>query len=253
MPCKELTPFPSTQLGAKVVLVARRKERLDEVAKECRELGAADVLVVPTDVCKEEEVDKLFSKTSDWLDGSLDCVVLNAGISDASFFKEYKDMSKCRSIMEINYFAAVYGTMKSLPLLKRSPNAVLAVVSSPAGLLGLPGRSLYSGSKSALSGFYNAIRRELMIENVNCGVTMIYPPAVNTEISMHHNSTLKFDEKKALSSEQCSEIIVKAIASKKREERFMPILSFAGVIGDLVPNIGDRILLMKMKAMGYMK
>merc|ERR1712166_337592 len=87
--------------------------------------------------------------------------------------------------MDVNFLGSVGPLDATLPALLKSKTGVrIAVISSLAGKMGLPSRSVYSASKFALQGFFDSLRRELLlIGESNSAVTMIYPGVVKTDIN----------------------------------------------------------------------
>lgn len=105
-------------------------------------------------------------------------LVNNAGIS----FKmpvEYQEVSEAKRLFDTNFFGMVEMTQMALPLLRES-NGRIVMVSSVAGLVARPYTSIYSGSKYAMEGFSDALRRE--IAHMGISVSVVEPAFVKTEI-----------------------------------------------------------------------
>ncbi|MBE9510859.1 MAG: SDR family oxidoreductase [Bacteroidetes bacterium] len=144
------------QKGAKVVLAARNKEKLDEIEKELKEKGA-DVFTVKTDVSSEQDCRNLIEETVSHFK-TIDILINNAGISMRALFKDV-NLKVIRALMEVNFFGTVYCTKYALPYLMENKGFVIGV-SSVAGIHGMPGRIGYSASKHAMHGFMSALRIE---------------------------------------------------------------------------------------------
>ncbi|KAK8595770.1 hypothetical protein V6N12_064280 [Hibiscus sabdariffa] len=108
--------------GARLALVARREDRLTEVADKARRLGSPDVLIIPADVSKPE-----------------DC---------KSFINE-----------AVKYFGRLYGAHFAVPHLRKNKGKII-VMASIAGFIPLPKHCFYSAAKAALISFYEALRVE---------------------------------------------------------------------------------------------
>ena len=92
---------------------------------------------------------------------------------------EMQDLSLYEELMRTNYFGAIYPTFYALPHLKKSRGRIV-VVSSLAGLTGVPERTGYAATKHALFGFFESLRIELQGTGVT--VTMVAPDFVRSEI-----------------------------------------------------------------------
>lgn len=80
--------------GARLVLAARREENLEEVARKARQMGASDVMEMPTDVTKIDDCQKLIDETVSRF-GRIDHLMLNAGLA-MSFYMVHH-LTRCRS------------------------------------------------------------------------------------------------------------------------------------------------------------
>jgi len=137
---------------ARLVLAARNVQALDAVAAQCQSLGAI-TLVVPTDVCVPAQCQQLVATAMAHF-GQLDALINNAGVSAQALFSEVKaeDLGWYEELMRINLWGSVWCTHAAVPHLKATRGRLVAV-SSLAGLVGVPGRTAYSASKFAMTGF----------------------------------------------------------------------------------------------------
>lgn len=142
--------------GARLTLMARRGERLAEVAGEC---GGDGVETVEGDVTVPGDGERL-AQAAVSAHGGIDCLVANAGVSMWAPFEEVRDLSLFRRLMEVNYLGAVHCLHPALPHLRASRGQFVAI-SSIQGRMGVPGHTGYSASKHALQGFCDALRMEL--------------------------------------------------------------------------------------------
>jgi short-subunit dehydrogenase len=229
--------------GAKLVLAARSEKELEEVAAECRKLGA-DVVTVRADVSLERDC-QAFIAGAVLAFGRLDTLVNNAGATMWARFEDIHDMSILERIMQVNYMGAVYCTHHALPHLKESRGRIVGI-SSLAGKTGVPTRTGYSAAKHAMTGFFDSLRIELADSGVT--VTMIYPGFVATGI--RENATgpdgkpilvSPVKEGEVMSVEECSRQIVKAIERRDREV----VMTARGKIGLFLklvaPSLIDRM------------
>jgi len=207
--------------GLALVLAARNEALLAEVAAQCSAHGA-QTLVVNTDVSQEAQCRQLITTAVDRF-GRIDALINNAGRSAQALFEDVKaeDLAWYEQLMRINLWGSVWCTHAALPYLKQSRGSIVAV-SSLAGLIGVPGRTAYSATKFAMTGFFEALRAEL--KNAGVSVTTAYPGVVATLIR-HRGfnaagapagvSGLKEDQ--AMSVEKCAGLILRSMARRDRE------------------------------------
>ena len=112
--------------------------------------------------------------------GRVDCLILNAGVSQRSRFADTSP-DVFERIIETNFMASVDLVRATLPGMIERGSGAIACVSSVAGLMGAPWRTAYSASKHALGGFFSSLRTELSGSGVH--VTMVFPGFVRTAIS----------------------------------------------------------------------
>jgi short-subunit dehydrogenase len=144
--------------GVNLVLLARRQERLEEVAREIAKLGRR-VVPVAGDVTDPAARRRALDAARVEL-GGLDILVNNAGVAAHGRFAE-SDPGRLRPIMEVNFFAPVELIRESLPLLRDGTQPMIVNIGSILGERGAPHKSEYSASKFALHGFSEAVRPEL--------------------------------------------------------------------------------------------
>ncbi len=163
--------------GARVVVSARRSERLESLRAES---GHPErVTVLPFDLIDDAARQDAYRRVVETL-GGVDVVVHSAGVSQRALAKDTA-LEVDRRIMELNYFAVIALTKTILPDMLSRRSGHFVVVSSVSGHVGSRGRSAYSASKHALHGFFEALRAETADAGIS--VTMVCPGYVRTEIS----------------------------------------------------------------------
>jgi short-subunit dehydrogenase len=229
--------------GAKLVLAARSAELLTQAAQECREKGA-EVLTVPTDVSDREQCQALIDAAIARF-GRIDTLVNNAGISMHARFDELHDIESVERITAINYFGSVYCTWFALPHLKKTQGRIVAV-SSVTGKNGVPTRTLYSGTKHAMAGFFDSLRIELKSEGVS--VTVVYPGFVNTDIAeraLGPNGqplgTRPVVKNAIMTAPECARLTIEAAGKRKREVIMTGRARVAMIVKALWPGFIDRM------------
>jgi short-subunit dehydrogenase len=202
--------------GSRLVLAARRTDRLTDLAIE---LKGCEILTVETDVSVEADCRNMVEKAVERF-GRIDVLINNAGISMRALFEEV-ETEVLHRLMDVNFWGTVYCTRYALPCLLQTKGSVTGVISI-AGHIGLPGRSGYAASKFAVRGFLDTLR----IETLNAGLHVLVaaPGFTASEVrKMALNAQgLKQgesprNEKKMMSSETCAEHIFQAITQRKRQ------------------------------------
>ena len=236
---------------AAIVLAARNREKLETVAAQCRALGAT-VQVVPTNVSVEAQCRALIEQAARDF-GRIDVLINNAGVSAQALFEDVKpqDLHWYEQLMKVNLWGSVWCTHAALPHLKASRGRIVAV-SSLAGLVGVPGRTAYSATKFAMTGFFEALRAELQGSGVS--VTTAYPGVVATRIR-HHGlnargeaagvSGLKEDD--AMTAAECARLIIEGMDRRRREV----VMTARGKVGRFVklvaPGLVEKMALAALK------
>lgn len=162
--------------GARVALAARRAELLEEVARECRDLGG-EAVAVPTDVTDAAEVAEL-AEEAERAFGRIDVWINNAG---TGVFGPYHDadLALHRRTIEVNLLGAMHGAYMALPIFLRQGHGVLINTVSMGGWAPSPFAASYTASKFGLRGFSASLRQELKdCRDIHvCGV---FPAIVDT-------------------------------------------------------------------------
>lgn len=166
--------------GAAVVLAARRREALEEVAEEVRSHGGT-ALVVPTDVRDEAAVEALARAATERL-GGLDCWVNDAAVSLFGRFEEAPP-DVFRAVLETNLFGYIHGARAALPRFREQGRGVLINVGSVVGVVPQPLASAYTTSKFAIRGFTLSLRQELRGSGIE--VCSLLPASIDTPLFQH--------------------------------------------------------------------
>ncbi|EMY78655.1 KR domain protein [Leptospira weilii serovar Ranarum str. ICFT] len=157
----------------KLVNLSRTKPELLNRKKNL----VADLVHIPTDLSSEKEIDKAVKKISKEY-RSVDVLFANAGITTHSRF-DGTQIQTFRKTFDINFFGPIYLIQRLLPQIKLSRGCVIAT-STVSGLYGIPGRSAYSSSKSALHAVLEAARIELSEEGLS--FIIFCPPYTKTKL-----------------------------------------------------------------------
>ena len=200
------------EAGAKVVLAARSAEKIEALAR------SIDVLAVPTDVCRIEDLQTLVKRTLA-VYGRIDVLVNNAAANARGTF-DTLDPAAIAAVIETNLTGPLLLTRLALPHLRQS-RGVVVNVASIAGHVPLPHEGPYCASKWGLRGFTFAVREELRGTGVSLCVVSPGPIATPFVLDdLDHVPDLVFSQP-ILSAEQVADAVM-ACAIDRRRERAMP-------------------------------
>ena len=152
--------------GAKVVLAARSREKLETLSKEIQ-----DSFVVVADMTKEEDIKDLIQKTKEHF-GRIDILINNAGQGyDASL--ENIDTKTFMDVFKLDLLGPVIAMREAIPLMRKQGGGMIINISSGTALMAIPNMSAYSSLKRAIVGFSLTGREELKEDNIK--VSVVYP------------------------------------------------------------------------------
>jgi NADP-dependent 3-hydroxy acid dehydrogenase YdfG len=172
------------QHGAKVVLAARREDKLQQLVAE---LGGG-ALFVKTDVSRRADVDNLIRQAIKEF-GKVDVLWNNAGIMPISFFEEGK-VEEWDRMIDINIKGVLYGINAVLPLMLERGQGHILATSSIGGKVTFKSGGVYSGTKFAVRAIMETLRDETAGK---IKTTTIYPGAVTTELGQDITSPKVFE------------------------------------------------------------
>lgn len=169
--------FAFARRAAKVVLVARRAERLEAVRREI-EPYSSDVLVIPADLSDDNQLQEVVRQTLGTL-GRVDVLVNNAGCMPGGLLHK-QDPATVRRAVEVNLTAAIRLTQLVLPDMLARHHGYILNIGSGLGRTAMPTFTTYSATKYALSGFSDALRREVSGTGVH--VSLVLPTWTHTDL-----------------------------------------------------------------------
>ena len=199
--------------GAKLVVGARRTDRLESLVKAIEE-NNGEILAQKLDVTKKSDCDDLVNTAiKKW--GKVDVLVNNAGLMPLSFVKNLK-VDEWDQMIDVNIKGVLYCTAAVLPHMRETKSGHIINISSVAGRIVFPAGSVYCATKHAVTAFSEGLRQELSPRN-NIRVTTIEPGVVATELTktITDESLEKFVESskkmEALKAEDIASAIIFAI------------------------------------------
>ncbi|MBO7285576.1 MAG: SDR family oxidoreductase [Alistipes sp.] len=234
-------------MGACVVLGARREQELERVAREISSQGGK-VAYTACDVTCEQDCNRLIDKAVESF-GRIDVMICNAGLSMRALFDDC-DIQVLHRLMDVNFWGTVNCTKYALPYLQQSRGSLVGI-SSVAGIHGLPGRTGYSASKYAMTGFLDTIR----VENLKKGVHVMTAcpgfTASNVRFSAltadgSQQGETPRNEAGMMTPEQVAHIVARGLKRRKR----LCLMEWEGRLTHFVkkfcPALVDRLFYMVM-------
>ena len=198
--------------GVKLCLMARRKERLDELSQEIEKESSMKPLTFTGDVRDEHACNECVAACINEF-GRIDVLINNAGVGYPTDL-ETVDTATYKAMMETNVDGVVFMTRAALPQLKKQKKGDIIMISSPAGWRANPVAPLYCSSKFALEGYTEGLRlqlNQLHEKGIHIRVMNILPGATNSEYWGERN----VPRDKFMTSEEMGSVILQAVATKE--------------------------------------
>ncbi|NWK79457.1 SDR family oxidoreductase [Aquitalea sp. LB_tupeE] len=205
----EATARHLVALGARVVLGARRGDRLQALVEEIRQAGGEAVHAV-TDVTRKEDVQALVEAGRAAF-GRIDVMINNAGLMAIAPMSQLRSDEWDRMI-DINIKGVLYGIAAVLPLFEQQGSGHVINLSSVAGIkVFAPGGTVYSGTKFAVRAISDGLRQELAGK---VRVTSIEPGAVESELKFGSSDPASREEIEAFYQQEAipADSVARAIA-----------------------------------------
>ncbi|MBZ8133683.1 SDR family oxidoreductase [Afifella sp. IM 167] len=163
--------------GARLGLIARGRQRLEETAEEVRALGgeaeifAIDVADAAAVDAAAEEVERRFGSIDIWINSAM--VTILAPVEDIS-------AEEFRRVTEVTYLGCVNGTLSALKRMRLRDRGTIVAVGSALAYRSIPLQAPYCGAKHAIVGFLDSLRSELIHQRSRIKISAVHLPAVNT-------------------------------------------------------------------------
>jgi short-subunit dehydrogenase len=203
--------------GARVALLARRREGLEATAREVEKLGG-EALVVPVDAADAGQVAAAAERVEQaW--GPID-IWINCAMT--TMLAPFADMTvdEFRRITEVTYLGYVYGTHEALKRMLPRDRGTIVQVGSSLAYRGIPLQSAYCGAKHAIRGFTDSLRTELLHNKSKVRLCMVQLPAVNTPQFTWSKNTMPRKHQPVppiYQPDVCADAIVWAAHHRRRE------------------------------------
>lgn len=171
----EATTIRLAQDGAKLVIAARREERLKALVES---LPNADISYAVADVTNKDEVQAVIDLTIE-KHGRVDVLYNNAGIMPTAPLSEVH-FEEWRQMLDINIMGVLNGIAAVLPIMKKQQSGQIVTTDSVAGHVVFQGGAVYCGTKFAVRAIMEGLRQEERENNIRS--TLISPGTVDTEL-----------------------------------------------------------------------
>ena len=231
----EVTALEIGKAGGTVLLVARTREKLDEVAEEVRELGGT-AYVHPCDLSDTDDIDRMAQEVLD-AHGHVDILINNAGKSiRRSVDRSYERFHDYQRTMALNYFAPVKLILNLLPVMRERGSGHIINISTIGLQVNTPRFAAYLASKAALDAFSRSIGPEVIGDGVH--ITTVYMPLVRTPMIA---PTKAYDRLPVASPLDAAQMVTEAI--RKRPKRIGTTLGGLGQLTyAIAPGAQDLVV-----------
>jgi short-subunit dehydrogenase len=173
------TALEMGRAGASLVLAARNKEALNELATEIERIGG-HALAVPTDVAEYDQVERLGHQAVERF-GRIDTWVNNAAVSIYATVEELQP-DEMERLVRVNLLGQMFGSKVAVQHMKPRRAGMIVNVGSALSERAIPLQSAYVATKHGVQGFSEALRLELQHEDAGIDVVVILPSSINTPL-----------------------------------------------------------------------
>lgn len=200
--------------GAKVVLAARREDRLNEAGR-----ALPGALTVTADVTREADVARIVENALKTF-GTIDILINNAGMLVYKPMNE-TSMDEIRRVMELNFFGQVQCARAVMPHFLKQGSGTIINIGSISGRVGFPNLGYYAASKFALTAFSETLRQEVASKGLHVG--LVNPGTVYTPLNKDILDKAKARGKRVtfIQPETVAQTVLGA-AENQRDEVFVP-------------------------------
>lgn len=228
--------------GAKVVLAARRLNRLQDLANEIQDQGG-EAMAVPVDIANLDEIN-LMVQTSLDLYGRIDILFNNAGFGRLDWLENLNMERDIATQIGVNLTGLIYVTRTVLPSMLERGEGHIINMSSVAGWVAAPLYSVYAASKFGVRGFTDALRRE--VSPLGIHVSGIYPGPALTEFGAHTGDSVAKEKINLPAWTQMDSVFVaeQVVKVAKKPRRSLVLPWWFGLIiwlDNHFPRISDRL------------
>ncbi len=220
--------------GARVGLLARRRDLLAELVEGCKHMGG-DAIALPADVTDQKAVSAAAEELQQAF-GPIDILIANAGIGGNNADTRDLEPDAVKQVIDINLLGAAYSVHAVLPQMLERGSGQLVAVSSLAGFRGLPKSAAYSASKAGMTAFFESVRLDVQDKGID--VTIIQPGFIKTPLTAGRENKMPF----LMELDDAVPHFLRAIEKRKKFAAFPWQLASLVRLGKVMPAfLYDRI------------
>jgi short-subunit dehydrogenase len=226
--------------GARLVLCARRTDRLQDAVDEIHRAGG-EAVAVTADVTREAEMTAFVARAIDCF-GRLDVMICNAGFGVYGAVDQIA-VAQVERMLAVNYTGTYLAARAALPLFRQQRSGHVIIVSSIVGKRGVPFMAAYAATKFAQVGLAESMRAELRGTGIH--VTVVYPISTRTEFFDVMTAQSGFATTSRGPKQEASAVadaIARAIAQPAAEVFPYRRARLLGIVNAIAPGITDRLV-----------
>ncbi|MFK2824285.1 SDR family oxidoreductase [Bacillus sp. B190/17] len=226
--------------GARLILLARRSDRLEEVKESIRRTFSTEVYSYSVDISQKEEIENVFMHVLQHV-SEIDILVNNAGFGVFSEAHEAK-WEETEAMFRVNVLGLIACTQMVIPHMKARGSGHIINIASQAGKMATPKSSVYAATKHAVLGYTNSLRMEMARDGVR--VTAVNPGPIATEfftLADPSGSYVANVGRWMLKPEKVARKVVGAMGTAKREINLPRWMSTGSLIYTLFPRTVERL------------
>jgi short-subunit dehydrogenase len=245
----------AAEQGAKLVLVARAQDALDQLVAEFRRHGSP-AIGLAADVGERAEMARVAQAAQERF-GHIDTWINNAGISIFGRLEEVP-LEDQQRLFQTNFWGVVHGSLEAVNAMRRHSGGAVINLGSEVSDRAVPLQGMYSASKHAVKGFTDALRVELEQQRVPVSVTLIKPAAIDTMFTVHAKNFMEVEPAlppPIYAPELVAKAILYAAEHPKRDVFVGGAAKMMSLAGFHMPRLLDRYMrgpLFKQQRSGQM-
>ena len=228
--------------GFRVVLTARRLERLQDLRAEIESQGG-QALAITTDVGQVDSINAMVAQVITEY-GQVDVLLNNAGFGRTKWLEDLDPQRDIDLQIRVNLLGVIQTTRAVLPHMIERRRGHIINMGSQSSYIGTPTYTIYAASKFGLRGFSEALRREVGVFGIH--VSVLYPGGVKTEFAQHmgaqRKTGIKTPDFLALSPEDVGRMVVRITQRPRRGVHMPGFFRLAIWLNYLFPWLNDWII-----------
>lgn len=234
------TALMAAEKGAKLVLVARSEDVLQDLVSQIHAQGGEAIPVV-ADVSDRQQMENAARAAGSHF-GRIDAWINDAAVSIYGRLHQISEADS-RRLFDINFWGVVNGSLVALPYLMRQGGALINIGSEVSDAV-VPLQGMYSASKHAVKGFTDALRVEIEeVDKAPVSITLIQPTAVDTPFPHHAKNYMDREPKlptPMIDPERVAEAILEAATEGGRDVKVGALARINTTAFKLTPGLADK-------------